>query len=101
MAGTLTRDVLDTTVTDRPVRVQHRSGALWMLNSAACRELGVDTCTLPGVERDAASNATGRLWRMDSWLGDRLGDTSPASPPDLATMSRRAAARGVTGFTEA
>ncbi|NDZ97419.1 amidohydrolase family protein [Streptomyces sp. SID6673] len=101
VAGTLTRDVLDTTVTDRPVRVQHRSGALWMLNSAACRELGVDTCTLPGVERDAASNATGRLWRMDSWLGDRLGDTSPASPPDLATMSRRAAARGVTGFTEA
>ncbi|MGC5257242.1 amidohydrolase family protein [Gordonia sp. DT218] len=101
VAGPLTRGVLDTTVAERPVRVQHRSGALWILNSAACREVGVDACTLPGVERDAAGNPTGRLWRMDSWLGDRLGATMPSPPPDLATMSRRAAARGVTGFTEA
>ena len=34
VAGPLDRDRLDAWVADRPLRVQHRSGALWMLNSA-------------------------------------------------------------------
>src|SRR5439155_480481 len=38
----LDRDVLDAVVPDRPVRVQHRSGALWVLNSAALRRVGLD-----------------------------------------------------------
>nr|WP_237421950.1 amidohydrolase family protein [Gordonia sp. SID5947] len=100
VAGPLTRDVLDAIVPGRPVRIQHRTGAMWMLNSAACRLVGAEDCTMPGVERDAAGHPTGRLWRMDSWLGTRIGDVAP-SPPDLAAMSRRAATRGVTGFTEA
>jgi predicted amidohydrolase YtcJ len=56
---------------------------------------------LAGVERDDDGRATGRLWRMDRWLGDRV----PARPGDaaagLASVSVRAAALGVTGFTDA
>ncbi|WP_019927578.1 amidohydrolase family protein [Nocardia sp. BMG111209] len=81
----------------RPVRIQHRSGALWILNSAACRALGVDECEQAGVERDSAGRANGRLWRMDAWLGARLGTREP----DLAAVAGRAAVRGITGFTDA
>ncbi|MEV0685430.1 amidohydrolase family protein [Nocardia sp. NPDC050378] len=97
VAGPLDRDVLDHLAPDRKVRVQHRSGALWVLNSAACRAAGVDSCALPGIERDAAGRATGRLWRLDSWLGDRVGTRHG----DLAALGARAAAAGVTGFTDA
>ncbi|ROZ98339.1 amidohydrolase [Gordonia sp. OPL2] len=97
VAGSLTRGDLDAMVPDRPLRIQHRSGALWMLNSVACRAVGVESCTLPGVERSPDGTATGRLWRMDEWLGEVL----PSTPPDLTTLSRAAAERGVTGFTDA
>ncbi|MFC4376171.1 amidohydrolase family protein [Nocardia halotolerans] len=97
VAGRLDRDVLNTTVRQRPVRIQHRSGALWMLNSRACTEVGLDDCPLPGVERDAHGRATGRLWRMDSWLRERLRRRTL----DSAATSRHAARWGVTGFTDA
>ena len=62
---------------------------------------GAGARDLAGVERDADGRATGRLWRMDRWLGDRV----PARPGDLAaglaSVSARAAALGVTGFTDA
>ncbi len=87
------------------MRVQHRTGALWVVNSAGLSVLGLDADSrardLAGVERDADGRATGRLWRMDRWLGDRV----PARPGDqaagLASVSVRAAALGVTGFTDA
>lgn len=97
VAGPLDRRILDTVLNQRPVRIQHRSGALWMLNSRACAEVGVDECPLPGVERDADGRATGRLWRMDSWLRERLRRRTL----DSAGMSRRAARWGITGFTDA
>ena len=109
VAGPLDRWTLDRMLPnpERPVRVQHRTGALWMVNSAALARLGLDPPSggqapdQTGVERDADGRATGRLWRMDRWLGDRV----PARPADLAaslaSVSARAAARGVTGFTDA
>ncbi|MFJ1456411.1 amidohydrolase family protein [Nocardia sp. N2S4-5] len=93
----LDRWALDRMVSGRAVRVQHRSGALWVLNSRACELLRVDECALPGVERDAAGRATGRLWRMDAWLAEGLR----SAPPDPAGVSAAAAARGITGFTDA
>lgn len=96
-AGDLDREILDRALRRRPVRIQHRSGALWILNSRACEDLGVDECLLPGVERDAHGRATGRLWRMDAWVRERL----PSSAVSPAEMSRRAARWGVTGFTDA
>jgi predicted amidohydrolase YtcJ len=88
------------------VRVQHRTGGLWVVNSAAVAALGLDrddhfAGDIAGVERDADGRATGRLWRMDRWLADHV----PARPADLsaglALVSARAAAHGVTGFTDA
>ncbi|HEX9995495.1 MAG TPA: amidohydrolase family protein [Acidimicrobiales bacterium] len=97
VAGPLDRHALDAVVGDAPVRVQHRTGTLWVLSSAAVRLAGVDACPLPGVERDGAGRPTGRLWRMDGWLRAAV----PAVPADLAAVGREAAARGVTGLTDA
>src|SRR5450756_1004243 len=97
VAGPLDRVMLDAMLAHRPVRVQHRSGALWMVNSAAVAKLGLDACDLAGVERDGAGRATGRLWRLDRWLAARV----PREPPDLTAVSAYAAARGITGFTDA
>jgi predicted amidohydrolase YtcJ len=97
VAGPLDRRVLDAMLAHRPVRVQHRTGALWMLNSAAVATLGLEACDLDGVERDGDGRPTGRLWRLDRWLAARI----PREPPDLAAVSAAAAAAGVTGFTDA
>lgn len=97
VAGPLDRWTLDRLLPHRPVRVQHRSGALWVLNSRAAELVGLDACRLPGVERDGTGRATGRLWRLDSWLAGRTGSAAPG----LAAVSAEAAVRGVTGFTDA
>jgi predicted amidohydrolase YtcJ len=84
-AGSLDRDALDAVVPDRPVRVQHRSGALWVLNSAALRAVGVD-------------EPTGRLFGRDRLLRDRIQSTTV---PDLGAAGHRLASCGVTGVTDA
>jgi predicted amidohydrolase YtcJ len=88
---------LDAVVADRPVRVQHRGGALWVLNTQAIRLLDVAAAEHPGVEVDTAGFPTGRLWRMDSWLAERIGRTLP----DLAAVGRTLARLGITGVTDA
>jgi predicted amidohydrolase YtcJ len=47
VAGPLDRHRLDALVPDRPVRVQHRSGAAWILNSRALALVGLDGPTSP------------------------------------------------------
>jgi predicted amidohydrolase YtcJ len=99
VAGELDRERLDALVPDRPLRIQHRSGALWIVNSAAARRLDLDgAADAPGVERNASGRASGRLYRLDAWLRDRIGG---AAPPSLHAVSRRLAAFGVTGLTDA
>jgi predicted amidohydrolase YtcJ len=99
VAGNLDRRALDDLVPDCPVRLQHRSGALWVVNSAAVAQLGLDTGSdARGVERGADGRATGRLYRLDAWLHERLG---PAELPDLAEVGRQLASFGVTGVTDA
>jgi predicted amidohydrolase YtcJ len=90
------------------VRIQHRSGALWIVNSAGAAALGLygacpDSDAPAGIERDAAGRLTGRLWRMDGWLRDRLSSATGAEHggPDVAALARRLADRGVTGVTDA
>ncbi|KQC37720.1 amidohydrolase family protein [Frankia sp. ACN1ag] len=99
VAGDLDRRTLDALLPDRPVRVQHRGGALWVFNSPALRLAGIDGCDLPGVERDPTGAPTGRLWRMDGWL--RRHAALPPVAVDLAAVGRAAAAAGITGFTDA
>ncbi|MFF0224106.1 amidohydrolase family protein [Streptomyces sp. NPDC004629] len=86
VAGDLDRWALDAIVPDRPVRVQHRTGALWILNSAALWAAGLDS-----------GGGDGCFWRGD----ERLRSFVPPVPLDLAGLGRRAARLGVTGFTNA
>jgi predicted amidohydrolase YtcJ len=96
--GALDRDRIDAVVPDVPVRIQHRSGAVWVLNSRALARVGVDERDgPPGAERDASGRPTGRLWRSDAWLGTRTA----GRPPDLAAVGRRLARLGVTAVTDA
>jgi predicted amidohydrolase YtcJ len=97
VAGDIDRRALDRAVPDRPVRVQHRGGARWILNSAAVASLDLDHVDRPGIERDDTGRATGRLHRSDRWLRHLL----PAGEvPDLAGLGRRLAGHGVTGVTD-
>lgn len=97
VAGPLDRWALDNVVPDRPVRIQHRSGALWMLNSAALRQVNAVLDASPDVERDADGRPTGRLWRYD----DRLRPALPRTPLDLTAVVRELHSYGITGVTDA
>jgi predicted amidohydrolase YtcJ len=96
IAGMLDRRGLDALALEHPVRVQHRSGALWILNSRAL-EIVTQSEAPDCVERDAHGALTGRIWRGDAWLRETLGTT----PPPLAPLGAALARSGVTGVTDA
>ena len=98
VAGDLDAAALDRLRADRPVRIQHRSGALWMLNSAALAALSADGAHHPGLERGADGRPNGRLWRADDWLRGRL---PRAGPPSLARVGADLLRHGVTAVTDA
>jgi predicted amidohydrolase YtcJ len=85
VAGPLDRTVLDEVSPPLPVRVQHRSGVLWTLNSAALARVGL------------ADHPDGRLRSADrSW-----SQTLQRNENGLSDISRQLAAFGVTGVTDA
>lgn len=94
----LDRWQLDECLLERPCRVQHRSGHLWVLNSLACLTLQLESVRLPGIERDDRGMVTGRIFDMDDWLGLQLNSNPP---PNLALIGRQLSAYGVTGVTDA
>lgn len=82
VAGSLDRSRLDALVS-APLRVQHRSGAMWILNTAALTRVG------------ASQHPDGRLRSSDpSWA-------APPREPDLGALSHRLSAFGVSGVTDA
>ena len=85
VAGVLDRHVLDSWMPAIPVRVQHRSGALWIVNSAGLGILGID------------DHPDGRLFRSDETMSALAGDRSSRLTEVSATLS----AFGVTGCTDA
>ena len=88
VAGDIDRQWLDRYGPDRPVRVQHRSGRLWIVNSAAFAAL--DDSTL------IKSHPDGRLFEADEMLRKQI-------TPDLSMTgdaSRRLAAWGVTAIND-
>jgi predicted amidohydrolase YtcJ len=97
VAGDIDRDWLDRHIPDRPVRIQHRGGRLWVLNSRGLRELRAEDCAdaPPGLER-VDGRFSGRLYECDAWLRSRL----PSRMPDLAAASERLAGYGITGLTD-
>ena len=97
VAGDLDRDEIDALRDDVPIRIQHRSGVLWFLNSKAIEALDLGGADRPGLERDARGRITGRLFRADAWL---RGHLPPTPAPDLARVGRRLATYGVTSLTD-
>ncbi|GAA4821131.1 amidohydrolase family protein [Nocardioides caeni] len=87
----VTRADLDAVWPSRPVRAQHRSGALWVLNSAATAEL---TEHLTDEER-----RTGRLWRERGRVAGAAERLTLVA--QLAHLGRELAGWGVTGLTDA
>ncbi len=84
VAGNIDRAWLDRIVPQRPVRIQHRSGRLWICNSLALERLGIADVT------------DGRL--LDADL--RLRESQPRHFPSLHHASRLLAQHGVTGVTD-
>ena len=84
VAGELDRAALDAVRPGVPVRVQHRSGALWILNSAALGVLGL------------AEHTDGRLRASDRW-----SKALARRETDVAALGHRLTACGVTGVTDA
>lgn len=84
VAGELDREQLDALTADTPVRIQHRSGAMWILNSAALARVGL------------ADHRDGRLHSADDWAA-----ALPRRVTALSGITGRLARYGVTGITDA
>ncbi len=84
VAGELDREQLDTLVADTPLRIQHRSGAMWILNSAGLARVGL------------ADHPDGRLHSADEW-----SDALPRRETAVADITHRLIEYGVTGVTDA
>ena len=82
---------LDALVPDRPLRIQHRSGRLWLFNSLALAELLARADPPAGLDR-----SKGHLFDDDAWLQAALA----SNPPDFAAVSADLARWGVTGVTD-
>ncbi len=85
VSGPLDRALLDELTPPVPVRVQHRSGVLWTLNSAGLARIGL------------ADHPDGRLRSADrDWT-----ESLQRRDIDLSLVSRGLAALGVTAVTDA
>ncbi len=81
--GDIDRAWLDAIAPRHPVRVQHRSGAMWVLNSLALDAIGVES-------------ETGVLIRLDDAIRSRV----PSLDLDLTALGRELASYGVTGVSD-
>ena len=97
-SGNLNLDDLDQAGPDVPIRIQHRSGRLWILNSRAI-----------GLVREAAAHTglgklphfqlglqCGYFYDLDRELGELIGQTLP----NVAAASLKLASYGIVGFTD-
>ena len=96
VAGNIDRDWLDACVPDVPVRIQHRSGRLWILNSCALEIVLAGAAYGDPLERECG-RPTGRLYDADLWLRSRVR----GAPISIAAVSANLARWGVTGVTDA
>ena len=98
VAGEIDRRWLDRVVPSRPVRIQHRSGRLWVINSRGLERLCSPTAAATMAQAPQSEElATGRIFDADSWLRERLG----GHPPSLGHASAVLASHGITGVTDA
>lgn len=96
VAGDIDRNWLDRIVPRRPVRIQHRSGRLWIVNSAGLERLLAPGGNIPSGMACAGGQPTGRILDADDWLATRL----PRRFPALGKTGRLLARHGITGVTD-
>jgi len=92
----LDRDWLDSNGPDRPIRIQHRSGRLWVLNSQALEIIENAAASLARHEQQRLASGDGRLYDVDELLGSLMRPEPP--PVDIA--SQNLAAFGITGIND-
>jgi predicted amidohydrolase YtcJ len=98
VAGEIDRRWIDSAMPalrDTPLRIQHRTGRLWIFNSAGLRAIGASEGETPLEVSNG--ELTGRLYDADVWLRTRL----PAYQPNLSAASNVLARHGVAGVTDA
>ena len=91
--GSVSRHDLDSWRADVPIRLQHASGRLWILNSAA-------VARLPDLPWSSADAQQGHLLDQDAWLSDQLAKHYPSGRLSLAAVSQELASYGVVAVTD-
>jgi predicted amidohydrolase YtcJ len=87
----INRQWLDGVAPQRPVRVQHRTGRLWVFNSA-----GLEILLAAGAAPAGLDVQTGQLFDDDGFVRRALG----GKPPSFAAVGAAFSSFGVTGLTE-
>lgn len=97
IAGDIDCHWLDHHCPNRPVRLQHRTGRLWIFNSAGLAILK-DALHKKAISPplSAESFATGRFYDADRALADLLG----RHLPPVKQASEQLASYGITGFAD-
>lgn len=97
IAGDIDRHWLDQYCPDRPVRIQHRTGRLWIFNSRGLALLtaaaGFST-TPPSLPDESLES--GRFFDADQTLASLIG----RQLPPVNRASKRLASYGITGFSD-
>ena len=97
VAGNIDRHWLDRWLPDRPARIQHRGGRLWVLNSAALEDIGLfSQGHFPSGIEYIDDQPSGRLYECDQWLRLQLGNAFP----DLENASSVLASYGISHITD-
>lgn len=97
VAGEIHQAWLDAVVPDLPVRIQHRSGRLWVLNSAAMVLLRRNAAECaPALLPQLEATRDGRLLDQDHLLATLLRHQHLP----FGAISRQLAGFGITGFTD-
>jgi predicted amidohydrolase YtcJ len=96
VSGHLDRQWLDTWAPDRPIRIQHRSGRLWILNSLGMEIIAKSAVSMTPHEQDRLTNEDGRLYDVD----ELLGKLTRSEMPPVKLASQQLAAFGVTGIND-
>ena len=80
----------------RPIRIQHRSGRLWILNSLGLAEIQNRASSLASHEAEQLNQADGRLFDVDALISS----VTRSQAPPMAEASSKLAAMGVTGLND-
>ena len=96
VAGEIDCRWLDQYCPTRPTRIQHRTGRLWIFNSAGLAIVKNALAHHESITINPEAFKTGRFYDSDEALATLLGKTLP--PVELA--SETLARYGITGFTD-